>query len=97
MPVQKKNIVVWIANEVDMEKLPSGLYRPESIVFNEIVKLREGVIVEEGIESFENFAIKPKKGDLISFKGYSGEIYQEGHDFYRIFEDKFVVAIVNKK
>lgn len=98
VPAQKKYLVVFIANIKEFLYTPSGLakYSNQEIAMSELSKLREGTIVDLGQDCFENFALIPKKGDNISFRGYSGEIYQNGDDFYRIFEDKHVIAIVNK-
>lgn len=95
-PAQKKHVVVWIANFDELQKTKSGLYTgSDSDVGDRIARLREGILVEANEGCFENFAIVPKIGDRISFRGYSGEIYQEGKDYYRLFEDKFVVALIN--
>src|SRR5258708_888243 len=99
-PIQKKHLMVWIANSAEMEKAISSknIIDPniEQKVKDKISGLREGVIVHLTEDCFENFSIKPKKGEKISFKGYSGEIYENGEDLYRLFEDRFVVATVNK-
>ena|SRR5258708_32147463 len=98
LPAQKKHLVVWVANQKEMQRTKSGLFTgTDDFVLNEMMKLREGVIVYVGEDCFENFAIKSQKGDCISFRGYSGEIYQQGDDFYRIFEDKYVVALITNK
>jgi len=61
---------------------------------NRISRLQEGVVVGLSKSCFEGdeWDFKPKIGDEVCFKGYSGNIYQHKDDFYRILEDKFLTA-----
>ena len=93
-PTQKKQAVIFLANSKEIQKTKGGIYLTDDSVFNKISSMREGVLVEATENCFENFCLKPEIGNTVSFKGYSGEIYEKDKNYYRIFEDKNIIAII---
>jgi len=93
-PIQKKQVVIFLANSEETQKTKGGIYLSDDSVFNKISGMREGILVEITEDCFENFCLKPKIGNTVSFKGYSGEIYEKDKNYYRIFEDKNIIAIL---
>lgn len=91
-PFHKKQVVLWIANEEEERTTQGGIIRSDAMVGDIISRKREGIIVGMSSGCFEDWEHKPKEGEQVSFRGYSGDIFQNEHDFYRIMEDKFLVT-----
>lgn len=92
-PYQKKRVVLWVANFDEMQKTKSGLYTGlDEDIINRISRLHEGIIVDMSSNSFEGeqWDCKPKVGDAVHFGGFTGTMYENNRDYYRIVEDKFI-------
>ena len=96
-PFRKKQVVLWVANQKEMETSKGGIIMDiQDNIANRISRLEEGVIVGMSSGCFEDmdYEFAPKIDDAVCFKGYSGSIYEHDGNFYRIVEDKFLTTPV---
>lgn len=101
-PIKKNGVLVYIGDtNFFKKKISSVLEVPEEVINKNISECTEGVIIEKGSKSFEDFDFNPSIGDKVSFKGYFGQMYsckvdkddKSNRAYYRIMEDKDIEAI----